>query len=165
MNTNFTSMCAEINIGSVFSVGYFAVPCGAFVLCQNLITILTIWRWPKLHTNANIFIVSVSLTDILLSLSYSINHLVHITLFSSVFFMFATLYSNALLSMNQMGTIAVDRYIYIAHLFFYMKNITKKRVIITLACVWGMSLVFLITPLFVYTDVKYHNRCINLNPL
>jgi uncharacterized membrane protein len=59
-------------------------------------------------------------------------------------------------ALHQMGIISVDRYIYIAHPFYYMKHVTKRLVFRIIACLWCVGIVYGLVPLIAYRDSSYH---------
>ncbi|CAG5123688.1 unnamed protein product, partial [Candidula unifasciata] len=154
MKINFTSACADDVNELAINISWIIL--SMLVIVQSLLIIFIIWRSPKLHTNTNMLIVSVSAGDIFFAVSCEINATLGLLFSSNIVaelvlmdtFMMGALFSTLMLSMNQMGVIAADRYINIVHPFFYIKHVTKRRVLLNIICYWILALVYGAIPLF-----------------
>ncbi|CAG5135771.1 unnamed protein product [Candidula unifasciata] len=133
---------------------------------------VTIFRTKRLHTNTNIFILSVALLDCFMAVSDFVQGIIYST---SVKFnihnsnvmdaiLFGTAYSAITLSCTHMAIIAVDRYVNITHPFYYILNITKRRVIVLLLTAWMFGLAYCSVSIILYRDGKYHTKCISVHP-
>jgi hypothetical protein len=171
MADNRTSNCTDMYNLSGFLLQYLIIPICLVVICQNVLSLATIRRSPKLHTNTNLFIASVAVAGILMSLSNMICAITHtpginISLGDSYLvdsFILGNSLSIIFLSFSQLGIISIDRYIYIAYPFYYMKHVTKRLVVTIIACLWCVALVYGFIPLILYRDASYHNECIFVN--
>lgn len=167
-----SSIPCDYSFKMTFQIAYIALPLNFLIICENILIVATVRRTPALHNNQNIFMVSLALADVLLCLSYMTNTCVHIwwrrsaQLKTNIIdsFVFGTTYSSVALTGLHMGIIAVDRYIYIAHPFCYIQKLTKRRIFQILLCAWVAGIIHIIIPITVYTDDKYHIKCINEHP-
>lgn len=170
MESNETPACT-LNEYHGFHMAFLGISLSAFVIGVNLLAIITIWRTPVLHTKSNIFMVSVSLIGFFLAAGNIADmfvyypgirdHLPSIVLdaFSLGFY-----YSCLLLTICHLGVISLDRYIFIAHPFYYMTKMTKSRIFKILACAWCVCLLYGSVPMVVYTDETYQKICIITDP-
>ncbi|CAG5128618.1 unnamed protein product [Candidula unifasciata] len=137
-------------------------------IIECIVVIFVTWFTEKLHINTNILVASLAVNDLLLAISFIGNQVsvvpgfllssVKSKLFMSLIYGVSSGSTN--LSIMHMMVIAVDRYIQIAHPFYYMKAMTKKKIYIILLCLWIIYLIFIIIPLTVFSDDKYHRKCI-----
>ncbi|CAG5135772.1 unnamed protein product [Candidula unifasciata] len=134
--------------------------------------IVTILRTQALHTNTNIFIVSVALLDCVMAVSdftqgivYSttFRHNIHVAnIIDTV--LLGTGYGALTISCTHMAIIAIDRFINIAYPFYYILNVTKRRLIVVLIIAWLFGLAYSTVPIMFYIDDKYHRHCITSSP-
>lgn len=172
MANNKTSQCVPDYLLNGFYMGYVVIPLCFVGMCLNILSIVTIRSNRKLHTNANMVIVSVAAADILLNLGYIGNLLLHFPslnkrllnafIVDTVFL--GVTYASVMLSVTQMGVIAVDRYIYIAHPFYYRKHFTNIYFYVIIVCFWLVAIPYAMLPMFVYTGSVYHQQCILRHP-
>lgn len=164
-NTTSLGCYVAFQDGAVFY--YVVLPVCIIIFCESVLVIATILRTTNLHTNTDIIVASLSATDILMCASY-IAHGVHdsfpsIEKFQSKLlhnFLLDDSFGPILISITHMGFAAIDRYICIAHPFYYMKNMTLWRNFKILLAIWLSGLVYTVIPLLVYVDDKYHKLCI-----
>ncbi|CAG5135773.1 unnamed protein product [Candidula unifasciata] len=169
-NTNCTP--CYIKLWGNFHIFCIGMCLGLVVFNLNVLIIVTIIRSKALHTNTNIFIASVALLDCFMAMTDFTQGLVYSTelrlnrnnmnVVDAV--LLGTGTSAVTLSYTHMAILAVDRYINIAHPFYYISNVTKRRVIVVLFIVWLSGLVYCIIPGIYYRDNKYHRHCITSNP-
>lgn len=160
----------ELDIG--FDFLYVTVPVNAIIVLKSALVILTVYRTPSLHTNANIIAASLSLSDVLMATAFinigdSETAKVHLSVDQIRIiktFVFGEFSSSILISIGHMGIIAIDRYILIAHPFYYIKHMTKRRIYFLILCVWVIGIFLLFYPLFVYNRMHYYDKCISLHP-
>lgn len=169
---NRTYTCAHNSAADELTLAYISVPIGDFVVTQNVLSIVIIRRSPKLHTNANIVVASIACGDIYLSLVYAVDGILYLPGVVDPLWNHAVLdacicgagYSSLLLSVSQLGLIAVDRYIHIAHPLYYMAHVTRPRVYATIALFWLVALVYGLIPIFVYRDTSSYTKCLIVSP-
>ncbi|CAG5125324.1 unnamed protein product [Candidula unifasciata] len=172
MDGNITYLCVHhFTIGGL-PLQFFSIPFGVLVLFQNLLTIIIIHRTPKLHTHANIVLASIACGDIYLALVYIGDGIIYLpgvrnTMRPNPFLEASTCgagYSSLLLSVSQLGFIAVDRYIHIVNPLYYIAHITKRRVYTIIACFWIVGLVYGIIPVIMYRSTSNDNICLIARP-
>ncbi|CAG5134635.1 unnamed protein product [Candidula unifasciata] len=171
MNNTTVTTC-YVKLWGDFHMFVIGICLGFVVFNLNLLIIVTILRTKALHTNTNIFMVSVALLDCLMAMSDFTQGLVYSTevrfntnvihFIDTV--LFAIGYSATTLSCTYMAFIAIDRYINIAHPFYYILNITKRRLIVVQLIAWLFGLVYCSVPIILYRDDKYHRYCIASHP-
>ncbi|CAG5119123.1 unnamed protein product [Candidula unifasciata] len=164
MSDNFTSVCVQDfkHYAVPFSISWTAL--SVLVIAQSLLITFIIWRSPTLHTNTNMLVLSVTASDIFWAVSCIINATLNTALSNNMVanavlldtFLMGVSYSSLMLSMNQLGVIAADRYINIVHPFFYIKHITRRRVVTIIICYWILAIVYGAIPLLVYGDTNLH---------
>ncbi|CAG5119936.1 unnamed protein product [Candidula unifasciata] len=155
-----------------FPTPYISLPFSIVLLIQNLLTIIIIRRTPKLHTHANIVVASIAGGDIYLALVCITSGIVYLPGVRNTKLNNALLeasmcgagYSSLLLSVSQLGLIAIDRYTYIVYPLYYMARITKRRIYKTIACFWLVGIVYGLVPLFVYRNASDYNICLITRP-
>lgn len=168
---NLTSPCTvkQTNLTNVVYVG-FAI--SFFILCLNLFKITTIVRTPALHNNTNWFIASVGVSDSIFAASGVIFSLFYLTRLSQLIqvsntfdaVMLGIFYSSVFSAALHLIIIAIDRHMYILKPFCYIKHMSTKRICILMIFVWGLTLIYLITPSMLYTGDMFHMKCILLYP-
>lgn len=170
MGDNFTYACFGDSINSFWF--YFTVFFNVFVVGKSVLVIIMTFRALEPQKNISIVFASMTVNDLVLFtvvLCYQVaniaNYTVHILMSNRMTsFMFGDFYGTIMLSIMHMMLLALDRYIYIAHPFYYIKYATRRRFYIILVGVWIIGLLFIIGPILVYTDDKYHQQCIFYHP-
>lgn len=165
MGDNETSTC-----GYNVYFGYAGVCISACVICDSILTIFTISRSHQLHTNQYIFISSLAVADIMLSLSFVLTAVIRLTWINSIVdrrnivnnLAYGTMFSCIVLTGLHMSIIAIDRYIRIAHPFYYIQSMTKQRTVTILSFTYLFSFVNACIPAIVYQDSKY-SYCISIH--
>lgn len=166
----------SLTCNSLFSLGipvrHFSVGLCFVIMFESLLVIATIWRTIHLHKNTDIIVASLSATDIFLCIAY-------VSQWGMLFFserisqsqqrflhcfIIGDSYSSVWIGISHLGFLAIDRYIYIGHPFYYIKNMTTGRVFKVLLAIWATGLVVAIIPLLVYTREKYNHICMLFNP-
>ncbi|CAG5136207.1 unnamed protein product [Candidula unifasciata] len=163
---NGTATCATVtNSGTI--IVYVTVAIGCVSICESLVVIFVTWFTKSSQGNTNIYILSLAVNDILLVAAYLCNQL---SVVSPGFFNlmksqiltslhFGLTSGTAFASVEHMAVIAVDRYIQIAHPFYYMKAMTKTRTYIIALSLWIPCLIcIIITPTVYYGD-QYRTQC------
>ncbi|CAG5123689.1 unnamed protein product, partial [Candidula unifasciata] len=116
MSRNITSACIDQAKDYNVPFGISWITLSTLVIAQSVLILFIIWRTPNLHTNTNIFIVSVTVADILYAASCGINAILNRVFFQHIVtdgilmdtFTMGVTYSTLMLSINQMGVIAAD---------------------------------------------------------
>lgn len=151
---------------------YIGIILSLCVFIPNILTIVTIWRTLKLHTNTNIFTISLAFIDLLTGISGLVQSIFYSPLLkqSSINdYIFSTItlgisYSSVVLSCTHIAIAAIDRYICITHPFYYIVNVTKASLLRKLTVIWLIGFVYLILPSFLYTGEIHHRKCILVQP-
>lgn len=168
---NSTSYCFHgYDTANYMSFVGMLVGCGVLFVCITIIT--TICRTPALHNNTNLCIISITVTDMFTAISTivsssfyftSLNQYVDNKYLLDVFY-FAMSFSWMFSSGIHLLIIAIDRYLYILKPFYYMKYITKARIIKILFSLWMFTFLFLITPFIFFRSSHFQNICILTHP-
>lgn len=176
-NTTFdltanTTFDCNLQIFQNIRTVYFLFPVCFIVVCESALVISTVWRTHALHTNTDIIVASLSVTDILMCLSFISRGMLGLP-FPAPTESFRKIINNFILGDSagavlcfivHLDIVAIDRYIHIAHPFYYIRRMTKRRILKVLATIWTLSLLYTVLPIVVYTDDKYHKICIAIYP-
>ncbi|CAG5119129.1 unnamed protein product [Candidula unifasciata] len=170
MDSNNTHDYVEISVYSVITCFVLAVSC--VIICESVLVIVIICRTTNLHTNTDIIVASLCANDILLCMAYIVHALMSTVVFrtdqlinkSVTSLVLGIAFGTTFTSFMHMGFVSVDRFIFISHPFYYIKNMTRERNFKVLLALWITGLVYMIIPVFVYTDSKYHQQLILTNP-
>ncbi|KAK7501382.1 hypothetical protein BaRGS_00007507 [Batillaria attramentaria] len=137
-----------------------------WMLLGNGLTILAVFRFEKLRTRANMYIVSLAATDALVGLllfvagsSYipSVQSWFDATEFACVG-MLSWGYCAVVCSGFNMCLIALDRYIYIAKPYLYERYLTERNIAGAIVTVWVLAFVYGTIPLY-YNTFSTSKRC------
>jgi hypothetical protein len=134
---------------------YIGISIYCVVTCQSVITIVVIWISPALRDTQYLVIVSVSLADVLqavagaafccMQISSVTSHLYNsYNIILCITFGAAT--STVTTTGVHMAVISIDRYIRIAHPFYYVQKMTKQRMFKILICIWILGIVLASIP-------------------
>ena len=169
--------CAVDDRNNSPATGYASFTLGVFLISENLLMISVICRHRALHTNANILVVSLAFSDVMIGVQCCIMGLdAHPTGFRSwsgfrpfqlrIFYAFITgaNFSLVIVSMVHIAVLSVDRYLYVLWPLQYHRRVTQQRVIMTAFAIWTMGCTYMILPLVFYVDPKYHVTCIISDP-
>lgn len=171
MQVNTTAGCDfELLKGFQFECLVFVY--SIIVSVESILVVVIICRTKALHTNSDIIVGCLSLTDILLCASYTahgVKSLAGSTLSKSqknylVSFLCGACYGGVLISITHLGFAAIDRYVQIAYPFYYIKHMTKRRLFKKLLAIWLIGGMYTLTPLFLYFYRQNSETCILLHP-
>ncbi|CAG5136287.1 unnamed protein product [Candidula unifasciata] len=116
---------------------------GSLIVFENVLMIVVIIRTPGLHNIANILVTSLSVTDAIVGFIAAMAGILFAVLkpsdwiFRYIYIsVAATILGTTLCSHLHIAAIAIDRYIYIAHPFFYFRHVNEKVVFRCLLGVW-----------------------------
>lgn len=144
-------------------IWYLTIPITAVTVCQSALVIFLIWKTTVLHTNVNILVASSTVNGIIISMVYDVALILYSYANSTLRgMMFCIAIGTILISVTHFGIIAIDRYIYIAHPFYYMKHMTRKLIFKIHLAVWIIGLLYMAFPMLAYKDDKYFNNCFTL---
>lgn len=170
MDSNITGDCYHKVSANIYVISLIILV--TFILTAiSVFVVVVICCTRALHTNTNIMMASLAVSNILLaaactcivdqSVSDRKANIPKGDISSS--FVLGACFSSVSLTIMHMGAIAVDRYIRIAHPFYYMTSVSKRHVSLILISQW-IGVASLITPMLAFTKHKYHERCIFLYP-
>ncbi|XP_005098819.1 melanopsin-like [Aplysia californica] len=153
--------CALGSRQSMIIVSTIYICLGVFIFFENIITIMAIRRTPSLHTNPNLYMFSLAVSDVLVgATAIFLGSFVNPTVQDRVTSTFPYLASLAVtfgmvsLSFAHMAVIAVDRYIYIGKPYLYERCITRRVIFFQILCLWVSGAVYTIAPMIVYREVN-----------
>nr|XP_009303908.2 trace amine-associated receptor 13c-like isoform X1 [Danio rerio] len=119
----------------------------AWTVFLNLLVIISISHFKKLHTPTNMIILSLAVNDLLIGLAMPIEafRLVDTCwyfgeLFCGLFLIVMALLSSA--SLSNLVLIAVDRYVAVCHSLLYPQKITMTNVFVSICLCWSFSLTY-----------------------
>lgn len=170
--SNLTSPCSYTDRTKAIYKVYIALTFYCIILCQSVVTIATIYRTPALHTHQYIFLVSLAMVDILLSLTVGGNACFHlsemrprqININVADTILFGVTYSSVTLGAAHMGIISIERYLRISYPFHYISIMTKQRISKVIICAWMLAMINAVIPVIFFRHDKYHIKCINTHP-
>ncbi|CAG5136286.1 unnamed protein product [Candidula unifasciata] len=144
--------------------------------------IVVIVRTPRLHNFANVFVTSLALTDAIVGLATLIGGTAFVVvepsdwMFEKIQAAFTVCYMGTTFgSFLHVAVIAIERYAYIVHPFWYYRWINKQLVTIILASTWILVAVYTLIisiilqnsfvclfDAFTHLDIFYVDSCISL---
>ncbi|GFO46655.1 beta-3 adrenergic receptor [Plakobranchus ocellatus] len=152
---------------------YFVILAGAAIMFENLILIIIICRSKSLHTNTNILVACMAVTDLAVGAQcVQLGLLVHsgglrtwLGLKGDKMHLFLSLTvsantSLALVSLLHMCLLAVDRYLYVLLPLRYEDFVTRRRVLATSRTVWTLGLIYVAAITSLLQKEKYRKTCI-----
>lgn len=170
MATNSTGVC-NISRHFGFNVMYVVVPLTALIAGKTVIVILTTCRTAAFHTNMYVIMSSLSVVDAVMAATYIgvgasdgiIGQTNAYTASAINKFLLGAWCASILACVVHLSCLSVERHLYIAHPFFYIKNITRKVAFIVIMCIWVMFGIFLFIPLLAYGN-NYIGVCLLFRP-
>ncbi|XP_067240464.1 trace amine-associated receptor 13c-like [Chanodichthys erythropterus] len=163
--------CPERSVSlSVYVILYVAAAAVALLtVCGNLLVIISVSHFKQLHTPANILILSLAVTDLLVGVFVMPLHLSWLIescwisgpLMCSVF-NFVTFQATSV-SVHTVTLIAVDRFLALRLPFVYSEKISPTVICIATLFNWLFSLLYNFTLLFIngnFTDIMCPGECL-----
>ncbi|KAK7113507.1 D(1)-like dopamine receptor [Littorina saxatilis] len=139
---------------------------GTYILIANALVVICVVKFDYLKTRANIYIVSLACTDMLVGVMEWIvglhNHQILAAWFdrtgTACVGMFSFAFFSVACSMFNMVLIALDRLLYINKPFYYTREVTSEKVKIAIGIVWVAALLWGTVPLYIhhYDGTKAH---------
>nr|XP_055042913.1 trace amine-associated receptor 13c-like [Misgurnus anguillicaudatus] len=138
-------------------------------VCGNLLVIISVSHFKQLHTPANILILSLAVSDVLVGFFVMPFHLIWLiescwtsgVLFCSIFNFVAFLVTSV--SVHTVALIAFDRFLALNYPFFYCEKITPTVVCIATLFNWLFSVLYNFTILYIngnFTDFMCPGECL-----
>ncbi|XP_048064078.1 trace amine-associated receptor 13c-like [Megalobrama amblycephala] len=164
--------CPERSVSlSVYVILYVAAAAVALLtVCGNLLVIISVSHFKQLHTPANILILSLAVSDLLvgvfvmpLYLSWLIESCWTSGTVMCSFLKFANFQATSV-SVHTVTLIAVDRFLALSYPFFYSEKISPTVICIATLFNWLFSLLYNFTLLFIngnFTDVTCPGECVS----
>lgn len=130
-----------------------------FVCTGNVMTILAIVNTPTLRTLANIYVASLAVADFIVGLTFILLALFSVpTTRIRIFYRFINvcvlMYGLSIgmtsVSAIHMTIISVDRYLYIAHPYFYQRVVTIRVVTGSMGFAWTFGSIYTLLPQFIH---------------
>ncbi|NP_001076562.1 trace amine associated receptor 14h [Danio rerio] len=165
--------CPERSVSlSVYVILYVAAAAVALLtVCGNLLVIISVSHFKQLHTPANILILSLAASDLLvgvfvipLYLSWIIESCWTSGLLMCSIFKFVNFQATSV-SVHTVSLIAVDRFLALSFPFFYSEKISLNVNCIAALLNWLFSLIYNVTLLYVngnFTDVVCPGVCVSV---
>ncbi|XP_051732301.1 trace amine-associated receptor 13c-like [Ctenopharyngodon idella] len=165
--------CPERSVSlSVYVILYVAAAAVALLtVCGNLLVIISVSHFKQLHTPANILILSLAVSDLLvgvflmpLYLSWLIESCWIPGPVMCLFFKLMTCQVTSV-SVHTVTLIAVDRFLALSYPFVYSEKISPTVICIATLCNWLFSLFYNFTLLFIngnFTDVTCPGECVSI---
>ena len=170
------SGCSDGNFNYIGGLNYFVVLFGVTLVCENILLITVIMRTNSLHTNTNILVASMAVTDVLMGIQCLLNGMAGLPAGGVNSWLAAAssdvnphIYDLINLGINcsivgvsliHASLLAIDRYIYVSWPFRYNRCVTRTRVLVTAAGVWTLGLFYMLLPLALYQAPQYLETCI-----
>ena len=158
------SSSAPEHIRNSLAYAHFVI--GTYIFVVNGLVVLSVIQFAYLRTTANIYIVSLALTDMCVGvIEWGIafhNHEKFSEWFDRTVIACVGIFSFAMFSvvcsMFNMVLIAFDRLLYITRPLFYIRTQSPKKVIMAVLVVWTMAFIWGSIPFFIHTyDVNSTN--------
>lgn len=138
-------------------------------VCGNLLVIISVGHFKQLHTPANILILSLAVSDVLVGIFVMPFHLIWLIescwvsgpLFCSIF-NFVTFQVTSV-SVHTVALIAVDRFLALNYPFIYSEKITPSVIYVATLFNWLFSVFYNFTILFIngnFTDFVCPGECL-----
>ncbi|KAK3762970.1 hypothetical protein RRG08_061660 [Elysia crispata] len=155
------------------SLRYILLVFGVMLIIENISMIVTIARHRELHTNSNILVASLAISDVLIGLLCLLMSLIsepdgfrsHLGMGPSGLRTFDSFGSGAncgliFISMAHLAALSVDRFLYLLWPLRYFLRVTPRRVVLAAAGIWILGCVYMVLPMGLYANPKYHTSCI-----
>ncbi|KAK3774573.1 hypothetical protein RRG08_035003 [Elysia crispata] len=168
--------CINRTIGDDGTLAFFAVFIGFVLLCENLLLINLIVRTRSLHTNTNILVASLAITDVLVGALVCVMGLCEqreglrswldltpdeIRIFDT--FLAGLKFSLAIVSICHLSVLTLDRYLNVLWPLHYHLRVTRRRVVATATLLWTIGLVYFSFALIIFRSPEHHRDCIIWN--
>ncbi|GFS19210.1 melanocortin receptor 3-like [Elysia marginata] len=172
-NASVYGACAEGQLDDGGALATFAVSVGVLLLCENILLITVIVRTRSLHTNTNILVASLAITDVLVGAQVCLMGLSEqptgmrswlnltpreIRIFDSFFT--GLNFSLVTVSICHLSALALDRYLYVLWPLHYHIRVTRRRVLATSGLLWILGLVYFAIAIIVFRNPKHHINCL-----
>ncbi|GFR63272.1 D(2) dopamine receptor [Elysia marginata] len=168
--------CSADDFNSVGALNYFVILFGIFLVFENILLITVIGRTRSLHTNTNILVASLAVTDVLMGIQCTLNGMIglyvgfrswlikenlNIQVHDTI--MLGVNCSLIVTSLLHVTLLTIDRYLYVSWPFRYTRYVTRNRVLATAAGVWTLGLTYMFLPVALFQAAQYRETCIFTN--
>ncbi|XP_056301269.1 trace amine-associated receptor 13c-like [Danio aesculapii] len=163
--------CPERSVSlSVYVILYVAAAAVALLtVCGNLLVIISVSHFKQLHTPANILILSLAVSDLLVGvfvMPFHLSWVIESCWISGpamcLIFSFVTFQATCV-SVHTVALIAVDRFLALGFPFFYSDQISPIAICITTLFNWLFSFLYNFTLLYIngnFTNVICQGKCL-----
>ena len=165
--------CTDEDFSSISWLSYVAVGAGIFLAIENILLITVIYRTRSLHTNTNMLVASLAVSDMLMGVQCCSMGMTGLNvgfrpwaatmdadLHSYDSLTLSTKLGLGLVSLLHVSALAVDRYLYILWPFRYRRHVTRSKIVATAAVIWAVGLVYIVLPLVIFRAPHYRESCI-----
>ncbi|KAK9956876.1 hypothetical protein ABG768_014583 [Culter alburnus] len=163
--------CPERSVSlSVYVILYVAAAAVALLtVCGNLLVIISVSHFKQLHTPANILILSLAVSDLLVGVFVMPLHLPWVIESCWIFgpmmcsFLKFVNFQATSVSVHTVTLIAVDRFLALSYPFIYSEKISPTVICFATLFNWLFSLLYNFTLLFIngnFTDVTCPGECV-----
>ena len=165
--------CTHEDFNGFKGLNVLVISFGIFLIAENVLLITIIGRTRYLHTNTNILVASLAVTDVLNGVQcctmgtagFSVGIRPWLATLNSDLHIYDSLMlslnlSLVVVSLLHVSCLAVDRYLYVLWPLRYQRRVTRARVLTTAAGIWTVGIVYTLLPLGIFSSPRYRQGCI-----
>ena len=165
--------CTFEDFSSRPGLNYSVISVGIVLVIENSLLIFVIASNKSLHTNTNILVASLAVTDVLMGLQCCVIGMTGLSVGLRVWlaaldsdlhafdmFMLSINLSLVGVSLLHVFCLAVDRYLFLLWPFRYRRHVTRPKVLAVAAAIWFLGLVYTLSPLALFQNTRYRQTCI-----
>ncbi|XP_046730014.1 trace amine-associated receptor 7a-like [Silurus meridionalis] len=148
--------CSERSVSPAVYILLYVCSAAVVLLtvCGNLLIIISVLHFKQLHTPTNMLVLSLAVTDFLISSLLMPFMLIWIIescwIFGRVFCTFLWFIGGfiTILSIYNIALISVDRYLALSHPFFYMNRVSVRISCIVVVCDWCVVVTYILALIY-----------------
>ncbi|RUS84687.1 hypothetical protein EGW08_007557 [Elysia chlorotica] len=158
---------------SKFGLNYAVISVGVVLILQNSLLIFVIARNARLHTNTNLLVASLAVTDVLMGVQCFVvgitglgvgarDWLATLGADLHVFDIMILSINLALVGVSLLHVVclAVDRYLFLLWPFRYRNSVTRARIMALAAVIWTLGVLYALLPLVLFNDSHHRRSCL-----
>ena len=168
--------CTADHFNSTNGLDYTIIVLGVVLVIENILLISVIASTLSLHTNTNILVTSLAVTDVLMGVqcfgmgleglgvgprSWLATLRSDLHAYDSI--MVSSSLSLTVVSLLHISALGIDRYLYVLWPFAYKRRVTRARVLATATGIWTLGIIYTMLPLAIFPSAQYRQRCIFTN--
>ena len=150
---------------------YLCFPLDVCIVVENILLVAVIWRGSAttLSSSSYVFLASLAVADGLVGLASLVLSIIYLraypedgnTYSPSDIFSIAVIAAQTLMliSVVHMAVLAVDRYLYILHPFVYIRHVTERVIVTTVAGTWLLGILTMSLPGLYYISHQWTPFC------